>query len=258
MLSISASRGRFVGREELPRFEPPEPGRYTKGTRWQPLHHHVLANRLIEAVQRRNIEVRRETWAVSANGHVLYGGLDLEIPPEVQQRLLLPDLKSDGMGYSIGVRNSNDSRFAVTLSVGARVFICENGVITGSFVLRRRHTTGLDLDVALNEAMDRWLASARGIAGTVTRLRATRLSYEQAHDVLANLYREGAITATHLGKALDELHEPRFEEFRGNGDTTAWNVLNAVTFVAKTVAPRRQFQAITGATRKLAELGATV
>src|SRR5881397_1045647 len=45
-------------------------------------------------------------------------------------------------GYSdtCGLRNSHDKRFPIGISVGSRVFVCDNLAFIGDHVIKRKHT----------------------------------------------------------------------------------------------------------------------
>jgi len=62
----------------------------------------------------------REEYAVSGDGMKLFGVLDLETT-------------FDGCRFAIGVRNSNDKSMRLALTVGYRVFVCDNMAFHGDF-----------------------------------------------------------------------------------------------------------------------------
>src|ERR1700676_1141216 len=86
----------------------------------QPLPHFAIGGALVETLSFRQISVVREEYAVSGDGMKMFGVLDLETT-------------FDGCRFSIGVRNSNDKSMRLGLTVGYRVFVCDNMAFQGDF-----------------------------------------------------------------------------------------------------------------------------
>ena len=64
--------------------------------------------------------------------------------------------KSSSMEWSrcIGIRNSHDRTIAVGLSAGISVHVCSNLCFGGSTVLKRRHTSRIELNGLVLEAVN--------------------------------------------------------------------------------------------------------
>lgn len=104
-----------ITREELKVIQTP-PGSPTH----QPIPHSEIVGALVETLSFRQISVMREEYAVSGDGMKLFGVLDLETT-------------FDGCRFSVGVRNSNDKSMRLALTVGYRVFVCDNMAFHGDF-----------------------------------------------------------------------------------------------------------------------------
>jgi hypothetical protein len=88
----------------------------------QPIPHSEIVGALVETLSFRQISVMREEYAVSGDGMKLFGVLDLETT-------------FDGCRFAIGVRNSNDKSMRLALTVGYRVFVCDNMAFHEDFTL---------------------------------------------------------------------------------------------------------------------------
>ena len=77
----------------------------------KPIPHIVVVEKLIEALSFRQIGVVREEYAVSSDGMRMFGVMDLSSGFE-------------GCRFALGLRNSHDKTFRLSLSVGLRVFVC--------------------------------------------------------------------------------------------------------------------------------------
>jgi hypothetical protein len=104
-----------VSREELKMIPVPESTRTFK-----PVPHHEIVDSLVEALGFRYIGVVRDEYAVSPDGMKMFGVLDLET-------------QFDGCRFAIGIRNANDKSMRLGLTVGLRVFVCDNLSFQGEF-----------------------------------------------------------------------------------------------------------------------------
>jgi hypothetical protein len=86
----------------------------------QPIPHSEIVGALVETLSFRQISVMREEYAVSGDGMKLFGVLDLETT-------------FDGCRFAVGIRNSNDKSMRLGLTVGYRVFVCDNMSFGGDF-----------------------------------------------------------------------------------------------------------------------------
>jgi hypothetical protein len=104
-----------LGRTELAQIPVPQATRTHR-----PVPHHEIVEALVETLSFRHIGVVNEGYAVSADGMKMFGVLDLETQLE-------------GGRFSIGLRNSHDKSFRLSLTIGVRVFVCSNMVFSGDF-----------------------------------------------------------------------------------------------------------------------------
>src|SRR3989442_16005729 len=127
-----------VSREELKAIPVPE------GTRtFKPIPHHEIVDALVEALSFRYIGAVRDEYAVSPDGMKMFGVLDLET-------------RFNGCRFAIGLRNSNDKSMRLALTVGYRVFVCDNMAFRGDFApVLAKHSKNFSLVDALSVGVDR-------------------------------------------------------------------------------------------------------
>jgi hypothetical protein len=188
--------------------------------------------------------VDREQYSVAREGARLFGTLDLL--PTTGRSL------TDGMdgGMAVGLRHSNDAAFALGVIAGVRVFVCDNLCFSGgSALLRRKHTTGLDLELEVHRGMDRAFGSYRDLTCLLENLKNTPLTDEQAKLAIYSLVLDGEVLApSQLGKVHDWYFHP--EEIASEADLarglddvaqrSGYGVMSAVTRVTRDFAPHRQ------------------
>src|ERR1700751_5128815 len=108
-----------------------------------PLAHHEIVEALAETLAFRQISVVRDEYAVSQDGMKMFGVLDLETAFE-------------GCRFSIGIRNANDKSMRLAMTVGYRVFVCDNMAFQGDFSpVLAKHTKNFSLIDSISLGVDR-------------------------------------------------------------------------------------------------------
>jgi len=200
------------------------------GRFWQPIPHRTLADTLVQRLSRRGIVIQSEQWGLDLKGHSLIGGLQLALPG-------IPALP--GAVFALGIRHSNDGRRALQISCGATIIVCQNGLITGTFVLKKRHTIGLDLATEIDAGIDRYMTEASQVQGVITRLQERTFTPTQNDALLMEAGRKRLLPWSAIGKVDQLQRTPTHNEFaRWQG--TGWGIYNAFNEVAKTQSPFKQ------------------
>jgi hypothetical protein len=130
---------------------------------------------------------------------------------------------------SLGIRNSMDKSISIGITVGTRVFICENLAFDGEFVALRKHTRGLTLD----ELEFMAYRAIRCLVGRLTKFQAWHeglkhyeLTEDSAKVLLVELITQRVMPASWF---------PRFYDlYFGDGyDHTLWGFHETATNVLK-------------------------
>lgn len=191
------------------------------GTGWTPLAHGRLLAQVEAALLERSLLVTRAQHALygqqGAPGTRWFAVMDV-------RRAGDPVYGAD-YGLVLGVRNSHDRRFAAGLTVGSRVFVCDNLAFSGEVVLARKHTRFIERDLAglvaraFGELSELWLTQA----ARITAYKAHRLHRVEVHDLVVRMVLAGVFPAASLPVVLRG-----YEDANRDGDT-AWALFNAVT-----------------------------
>ena len=129
-LSAHAKGARYVTDERIIKAVPAPPFTDT----WHPWSHGDVIEALQHACDLEGIDVLRRQYSLGWGDHMMFGTWGL-------------DLGGNGeMGYELGFRNSTNKQMKVGVCAGTNVFVCDNMAFSGSFILFRMHTSGLDLD----------------------------------------------------------------------------------------------------------------
>ena len=108
--TLTAHRGAtLVSRDELARYEPPEP----EG-RWKPVKHSLIVDFMHEELTRREIQITKEEYAIQREGNYLFAALTTNW------------LNTGETAAAIAFRHSNDKSEAMKMYAGVSVFVCDS------------------------------------------------------------------------------------------------------------------------------------
>lgn len=230
-----------ITRSDLRRIPlPPAGGR----KKWQGVQHGMLADTIVDYVEHLGIPIIRETWYVNPQKNMLFGGVDLA----TDGTILEFDAPIRG-NFSLGVRHDNKGRYAVSFAVGARVRVCSNGVFTGDFVLKCKHTEELNLKDLVADGVESYLAELAQVGKFIrsmyeipmTDRDAMYMIMQAAENLRGN--DNGCLNWVHLEKVVGQWRNPDYEEFKVRN---LWSVYNSFTTVAKQLTPPRQIRLLKG------------
>ncbi len=213
-----------ITRAQLTEILPPE-GTPTH----RPVAHVKLVDALIEGLAFRHISVVKDEYAVSQDGMRMFGLLEL-------------DNGFDGARFAIGIRNANDKSMRLALTVGFRVFVCDNMSFHGDFTpVLHKHSKNFDLTDSIAIGLDRMQRNFIPMTAQVERWKAYQLQDDEARLIIYRAFVEGALDAPkHLARAVhDGYFSPQIDAF---APRTKWSLQNAFTTAFKNLEPIPQFK----------------
>jgi hypothetical protein len=195
---------------------------------WKPVPHFELVSSLVDDLGRRGIAVAREQYAtVGRDGARLFGVMDLRI-----DGLDTPDLST-----SLGLRGANDRSMAIQVIAAARVFVCDNLAFSGSdgaVVLKKKHTSRLDLAHVVPPAIESYLEKAGAFRQDIDRMRGFALTDDRAKEIIYDAFtRNQPIMPLRL---LPRVHAFYFDDDEQRAkfeDRSLWSLNNAFTEAVK-------------------------
>src|SRR5207244_7435862 len=167
---------------------------------------------------------------VSKDGMKMFGVLDL-------------DTGMQGCRFSLSIRNAHDKSMRLAMTVGYRVFVCENMAFSGDFEpVLAKHSKNFSLQNALSIGVDQMQRNFEGMRLQVETWKEAQLSDTAAKLLIYQAFIEGGLE---VPKALARpVHEryfnPQQEEFQAR---TLWSLSNAFTSAFKALEPIPQFRA---------------
>jgi hypothetical protein len=171
--TLVAHRGaQLVSRDALAAVEPP-----AATTSWKPVKHALIVDLMHEELDRRQIRITTEEYAIQREGTSLFAALTLHW------------LRDEEMSAALAFRHANDQSEAMKLYAGVHVFICDNMALSGDeILLNRKHTTRLNVAAELTQAFDRYHDGALVLQRHIGELKSGPLSLGDAQRTLFKLF----------------------------------------------------------------------
>ena len=147
---------------------------------------------------------------------------------------------------TIGLRNSHDQSLSVGLAAGISVTCCSNLAFGGAMVLKRRHTSRIELGDLVLTAVDELEMEFLNLETVSEDLKLHEVKADEARAVIVRAAEVGAVNSCDIVPIFREFQKPSHEEF---AEPTRWSLLNAFTEHAKKYSPGRADVCYRGLTR---------
>ena len=218
-MSLMMSEGKFVGRNEIANVPTP-PGTAS----WHPVPHAEVIDAVTEVVRARNWQILDEQYGLARDGQRMFGVMRIN--------------RSSSREWSrcIGIRNSHDQSLPVGLAAGISVMCCSNLAFGGTMVLKRRHTSRIELGDLVLAAVNELEMEFLNLETVSEDLKLHEVSPDEARAVIVRAAEAGAVNSCDIVPIFREFQKPCHEEF---AEPTRWSLLNAFTEHAKKYSPGR-------------------
>lgn len=195
--------------------------------RWQGIQHGELVETIHTQLNQHDIRVLDEGWYPSGRDFQrLNGSMSLELPGIEPM---------EGTAFSLGVQHSNLGDHALKFAVGAKIFICSNGMVVGDYAVKRRHTIGLDLMESIGIGIKTYINRAKEVPVVAQKMRETEMEDDTVDHALMAAGREGLISWSRVGQVDAEYRKPTFAD---HNEQTAWGLYNAFTYTIQKMPPQ--------------------
>lgn len=195
--------------------------------------HIEVVNAIIETLGFRHIAVHKDEYAVSKDGNKMFGLMEL-------------DQTFTGCRFALGLRNSHDKTMRLALTVGYRVFVCDNMAFNGDFEpLLAKHTKNFQLTRALAGGIDDMQRNFEPMVKAVELWRESQISDAAAKLLIYRAFVEAELDVPHhLDRLVHEFYFNGAFHFGGEfAPRTMWSLSNAFTSAFKDLDPIPQYRA---------------
>ena len=223
------SNARYVGRNEIAMVPTP-----AATASWKPVPHLDVIDAVTDVVKGQNWTILEEQYGLARDGQKMFGVIRIN--------------KSSSLEWSrcIGIRNSHDRTLAVGLTAGISVCVCSNLCFGGSMVLKRRHTSRIELEGLVTEAIDALGDEFLTLETVAEDLKLQYVRDDAARAAIVKAAEAGAVNSCDIIPVFREFKSPNHPEFE---EPTRWSLLNAFTENAKKYSPARADVCHRGLTR---------
>ena len=228
-MSLIMQEGKFVGRNEIATIPTPE-----ATTTWKPVPHAEVIDAVTEVVKAHNWQILDEQYGLAREGQRMFGVMRIN------------NSSSREWSRCIGIRNSHDQSLSVGLAAGISVMCCSNLAFGGTMVLKRRHTSRIELNGLVVTAIEELELEFLNLETVSEDLKLHEVNADEARAVIVRAAEVNAINSCDIVPIFREFQKPRHEEF---AEPTRWSLLNAFTEHAKKYSPGRADVCYRGLTR---------
>ena len=228
-MSLMMSEGKYVGRNEIATVPTP-----TGTTSWKPVPHMDVIDAVTEAVKAKNWSILDEQYGLAREGQRMFGVMRIN------------NSSSPEWSRCIGIRNSHDQSLSVGLAAGISVMCCSNLAFGGAMVLKRRHTSRIELGNLVLTAVDELEMEFLNLETVSEDLKLHEVRADEARAVIVRAAEVGAVNSCDIVPIFREFQKPSHQEF---AEPTRWSLLNAFTEHAKKYSPGRADVCYRGITR---------
>lgn len=216
---MMSNGGTFVDRHAIANVPTPRPT-----TTWRPVPHIDVIDAVSDVVKAHRWNILDEQYGLASDGAKMFGIVKIS------------KTSSPDWSRCIGIRNSHDQSFAVGLTAGISVLVCSNLCFGGGMVLKRRHTSRIDLTELVDRAVEELESEFLTLETVCEDLKLFFVREDDARSRIVLAAEAGAIPSCDILQVYNAFKTPRHEDFN---DPTRWSLLNAFTEVAHKYTPNR-------------------
>ena len=152
------------------------------------------------------------------------------------------EVVEDSIDLSIGFRNSYDKSMSVGIVGGAKVFVCDNMMMSSDAVkFMKRHTKNVlkEFDYMLWTNLPELQSQFVQMKEAKAKLEHIGVEHQQGYEFLGKMYGNGFLTPVQFTSAVADWKAPTFEAFKPRN---AWSLYNSVTWGLKKGSPSLAIQ----------------
>jgi len=209
-----------VSEDQVREVKTPEPT-----SSWMPVPHAFALDRVKSEISAMGLRVTQEAHGLWNEGARYFGVL------EVVNGHNQPDY-----GLVLGIRNSHDQSFSLSLGIGSHVFVCDNLAFSSEVVIKTRHTQRVlsRIPSLISRAVAQLVEQRQRQHERIEAYKNTSLDDLHCHDLMVRGIRDKVIAPSAVSKVMREWYEPSHADFQPR---TVWSAFNAFTETLKSSNP---------------------
>jgi hypothetical protein len=193
---------------------------------YKPVTHEQLINLTLEGIHSAGFQLDKEIYSAARDGQIANG------------RFTISNVADSEMQLEVGWQNSYDKSLSLKFAIGTRIFICQNGCVSGDYGAFRKKHVGSVQEFTPN-AITQYIKSAGDAFQRMQKEREAMKQIEITKRTKAELIGrmildEGFIQSTQLNIIGKELNSPTHDY---GAPDSMWELYNFATFAMKETHP---------------------
>lgn len=193
---------------------------------YKPVTHEELINLTLESIHNSGFTLDAESYSSAREGNVANG------------KFTIRDVRDSEMQLQIGFQNSYDKSLSLKFAIGTKIFICQNGSVSGDFGAFKKKHVG-EVQTFTPQAITEYIKRSGEAFSRMQKEREAMKEIEISKRIQAELIgrmiiEEQFIESTQLNIIKKELNSPTHDY---NAPNTLWELYNFTTFAMKEVHP---------------------
>lgn len=193
---------------------------------YKPISHQQLIDVTLDAIHYSGFSLDKELYSCAKDGNVANG------------RFTINNVADDEMQLQIGWQNSYDKTLSLKFAIGTRIFICENGCVSGNYgSFKKKHNGNVQefSPVAITEYIKTAAEAFRNLQKERESMKQIEISTRTKAEILGRMFvEERIIQSTQLGIIAREIEDPTFNY---NAPNSLWELYQYTTFAMKNIHP---------------------
>lgn len=195
---------------------------------YSPIPHGRVIDMTMEQLDKANLKIADEHYITAKDGKQAMGFYTME------------GTDDKDMGMRLIWHNSYDKTMSLKWAIGAKVFVCSNGVVSGDIGSFKRKHTGealLDYENAVRTYVNKAGDMFRMLVNDKERMKEIQVTKRTCAELVGRMYlEESIVTSTQLNIIKRELdmEKPSFD-YQASG--SLWELYNHVTLSLKEAHP---------------------
>jgi len=193
---------------------------------YKPISHGQLIDLTLESIHQAGFELDKESYSSAKDGNIANGKFSIK------------NVADKDMQLQIAWQNSYDKSLSLKFAIGARVFICSNGMVSGDMGAFKKKHQG-DVQEFTPAKIVEYIKSSGDSFEKIQRQRELMKNFEIDSRVTAELVgrmilEEEFIHSTQLNIIQREIKHPTFDY---NASGTLWELYQHTTYAMKELHP---------------------
>jgi len=199
---------------------------------YKPVSHIDIINLIQQKAVSAGLQQRGCTFLSARDGRQLVGYFDY-------------NSTDDEMGIRVAFKNSYDKSMAFGVAIGANVFICSNGVVSGEIALKHKHVDDVNEEMfeKIHFGFDKIGDIFNNIKAVSTELKSVYIEPKRIYELSGKLFIEkGLINTVQMTELKTQLNKPEHFTSMWEDGFNGWDYYNAVTQTLKVSHPTTYLQ----------------